>query len=193
MIIPVRITIFFLIFYLLSLACWAQDIKVYFSPNGGCQEAVISEINKAKQGIDIAMYYLSSREIAQALVKAQENKVQVRIVLDQGQEIESASKSGYLIKHGFDKIRYHLGFGLMHNKFAIIDGKSLITGSFNWTKTAEERNEENLLVISDEGTIEKYKERFNYLWNTSRPDSTNARGLEVIPSWFCTTYHLFCP
>ena len=98
-----------------------------------------------------------------------------RIVLDQGQEIEPASKSGYLIKHGFE-VRYHLGFGLMHNKFAIIDGKSLITGSFNWTLTAEERNEENLLIITDEGTIEKYKERFEYLWNTSRPDSRNARG-----------------
>ena len=79
--------------------------------------------------------------------KAEPQKnVQVRIVLDQGQEIEPASKSGYLIKHGFE-IRYHLGFGLMHNKFAIIDGKSLVTGSFNWTLTAEERNEENLLII----------------------------------------------
>ena len=121
------------------------------------------------------MYYLSSRDIAQALVQASENNVRVRIVLDQGQEIESASKSGYLIKHGIE-VRYHLGFGLMHNKFAIIDGKSLITGSFNWTLTAEERNEENLLIITDEGTIEKYKERFDYLWNTSRLDSRNAKG-----------------
>ena len=46
------------------------------------------------------MYYLSSRDIAKALVQASENNVRVRIVLDQGQEIESASKSGYLIKHG---------------------------------------------------------------------------------------------
>jgi phosphatidylserine/phosphatidylglycerophosphate/cardiolipin synthase-like enzyme len=181
----------FFIFYLAANLCGAENIKVYFSPNGGCQQAVISEIRKALQTIDIAMYYLSSREIAQALVKAQENNVRVRIVLDQGQEIESASKSGYLIKHGFD-IRYHLGFGLMHNKFAIIDGKTLITGSFNWTLTAEERNEENLLIITDEATIEKYEDRFNYLWDTSRIDSRNARGLEVFPSWFCTTFHIFC-
>jgi len=178
-------------FLLAANLSFAENIKVYFSPNGGCQQAVVSAIKKAEQRIDIAMYYLSSREIAQALVKARENNVRVRIVLDQGQEIESASKSGYLIKHGFD-IRYHLGFGLMHNKFAIIDGKQLITGSFNWTLTAEERNEENLLVITDEGTIEKYEERFDYLWNTSRIDSRNARGLEVFPSWFCTTFHLFC-
>ena len=137
------------------------------------------------------MYYLSSRDIAKALVNARENNVRVRIVLDQSQEIESASKSGYLVRHGFE-IRYHLGFGLMHNKFAIIDGKSLITGSFNWTLTAEERNEENLLIITEEETIEKYKDRFNYLWDSSRRDSRDARGLEVFPSWFCTTFHIFC-
>ena len=186
-----RKIILIFIFYLISCLCGAQDLKVYFSPNGGCQQAVISEIRKATQTIDIAMYYLSSRNIAQALVKAQENHVRVRIVLDQGQEIESASKSGYLIKHGFE-IRYHLGFGLMHNKFAIIDGQSLITGSFNWTLTAEERNEENLLIIADPGTIKKYQERFDYLWNTSRLDSRNARGLDAFPAWFCSTFHLFC-
>lgn len=183
--------VFLLIFSLFASACWGQSIQVYFSPNGGCQEAVISEIRKASQSIDIAMYYLSSKEIAQALVKAQENNVRVRIVLDQGQEIESASKSGYLVKHGFD-LRYHLGFGLMHNKFAIIDGKSLITGSFNWTLTAQERNEENLLVISDQATIEKYKQRFEYLWTTSRPDSRNAKLPQAIPAWTCSSFHLFC-
>ncbi len=181
----------FCIFFLATSLGRAQNIDVYFSPNGGCQQAVISEIRKATQTIDIAMYYLSSREIAQALVRAHDNNVRVRIVLDQGQEIESASKSGYLIKHGF-QIRYHLGFGLMHNKFAIIDGKSMITGSFNWTLTAEERNEENLLVISDRKTIEKYEGRFDYLWNTSRLDSRNAKGLDAFPAWFCSTYHLFC-
>ena len=181
----------FLIFYQAASLCVAQPIKVYFSPNGGCQQAVIAEIRKATQTIDIAMYYLSSRDIAQALAQASQNNVRVRIVLDQGQEIESASKSGYLIKHRV-KVRYHLGFGLMHNKFAVFDGKSLITGSFNWTLTAEERNEENLLIITDEETIEKYEERFNYLWNTSRLDSRNARGLDVFPAWFCATFHLFC-
>ncbi len=181
----------FFIFYSGPWLCRGQEILVYFSPNGGCQQAVVSQIRKAAQSIDIAMYYLSSGDIARALVKARENNVRVRIVLDQGQEIEPASKSGYLVKHGFE-IRYHLGFGLMHNKFAIIDGKSLITGSFNWTLTAEERNEENLLIITDAGTIEKYEERFNYLWDTSRVDSRNARGFEVFPSWFCTTFHLLC-
>ena len=183
--------ILFFIFYLLTSLCMAQGIKVYFSPNGGCQKAVIAEIRKATQTIDIAMYYLTSRDIAQALVRAQENNVRVRIVLDQGQEIEHASKSGYLVKHGLE-IKYHMGFGLMHNKFAIIDGKSLITGSFNWTRTAEEKNEENLLIITDQETLKEYEERFNYLWNNSRLDSRNVKGADAFPGWFCGTFHLFC-
>jgi phosphatidylserine/phosphatidylglycerophosphate/cardiolipin synthase-like enzyme len=137
------------------------------------------------------MYYLSSGKIARALVDARGRGVSLRIVLDQSQEIESSSKSGYLIKHGFD-IKYHLGFGLMHNKFAVIDSRVLITGSFNWTRTAEEKNEENLLIIRDQQTIEKYTERFEYLWNTSRLDLRNAKSFDVLPAWFCTTFHAFC-
>ena len=143
------------------------DSKVYFSPNGGCQEAVITEFSKAKKSIDVAMYYLTAREIAQELVKAQERKVVVRVVLDDGQESQRYSKSRYLIKQGIG-VRYHIGTGIMHNKFAVIDGKTLLTGSFNWTPTANEKNEENLLVMTDKKIVQKYVERFEYLWKGSR-------------------------
>ena len=143
------------------------DTQVYFSPNGGCQDAIISEISKAQKTIDIAMYYLTSREIAQELVKAKDRNVRVRIVLDQSQETQTYSKSRYLIKRGFE-VKYHTGSGLMHNKFAIIDGKVLITGSFNWTPTADQKNEENLLIMTDSELIKKYRERFEYLWDRSR-------------------------
>jgi len=104
------------------------DIKVYFSPNGGCQEAVIREISKAQKSIDIAMYSFTTRDVAQALVEAKNRNVKVRIVLDKAQKNEHYSKSRYLISKGFD-VKYHLGKGLMHNKFAVIDGTVLLTGS----------------------------------------------------------------
>ncbi|MDE2222505.1 MAG: phospholipase D family protein, partial [Candidatus Omnitrophica bacterium] len=172
--------------------CLAQECQVYFSPNGGCVQAIVHEIRQATQTIDIAMYFLSSYKIARALAMAQEHHVLIRIVMDQHQEIESASKSGYLVRHGLE-VRYHMGFGLMHNKFAVIDGKTVITGSFNWTLSAEERNEENMLIIHDRALAGKFEERFEYLWKTSRPDTRNARGAGAVPSWFCTTFHIFCP
>lgn len=187
-----RTIVLWLVLSALPLSLALAAIEVHFSPNGGCQEAVVHEIRKASQTIDIAMYYLTSRDIAKALVEAMENHVRVRIVMDQSQEIEASSKSGYLIKHGLE-IRYHLGFGLMHNKFAVIDGKSLLTGSFNWTRTAEEKNEENMLIITGEPSlIGAYERRFAYLWETSRPDSRNVRGVQAVPAWFCTTWRVFC-
>ncbi|MCX5712662.1 MAG: phospholipase D-like domain-containing protein, partial [Candidatus Omnitrophica bacterium] len=93
--------------------------------------------------------------------------VKARIVLDVSQETQEYSKSRFLIKQGFE-VKYYTGQGLMHNKFAIIDGKVLITGSFNWTPTADYKNEENLLIMSNKGLIKKYAERFEYLWDISR-------------------------
>ena len=162
-----KMVLFYLFFIFFLPNTLLADTKVYFSPNGGCQDAIVSQISKAQRTIDIAMYYLTSREIAQELVKAKERKVTVRIVLDQGQETQNYSKSRYLIKRGFE-VKYHIGSGIMHNKFALIDGKVLLTGSFNWTPTANEKNEENLLIITDKDLIKKYEERFEYLWKSSR-------------------------
>jgi len=162
-----RLVIFSLFLILFFPRSLFADTKVYFSPNGGCQEAVIKEISHAQKTIDIAMYFLTAREAAQELVKAQGRKVVVRVVLDDGQESQRYSKSRYLIKQGIG-VRYHIGTGIMHNKFAVIDGKVLLTGSFNWTPTANEKNEENLLVMDDKKLVQKYVERFEYLWKGSR-------------------------
>lgn len=155
------LTIFF------SASAVLADPQVYFSPQGGCQQAVISEISKSTQFIDIAMYYLTSRRIARALIEAKRRHVQIRVVLDKSQEYEKHSKSRYLLKNGID-IRFHLGAGLMHNKFAIIDGNRLVTGSFNWTATAENLNEENLLIIDNEALVKEYEKRFQHLIENSR-------------------------
>ena len=155
-----------LFFLFTSSSLVYADTEVYFSPNGGCQQAVLTEINKAQKTIDIAMYELTSREIAQALVEAKEKKVKIRIVLDKGQGNGIYSKSTYLIRKGVD-VKYHLGLGLMHNKFTVIDDQVLLTGSFNWTASAEKKNAENLLVITDKEVIEKYVKQFKNLWAES--------------------------
>jgi len=150
---------------------------VHFSPKGGCQEAIVGQIDNAQKTIDIAMYYLTSREIAQALVRAKDRGVQIRILLDKSQETQKYSKSRYLIKRGF-AVKYHTGYGLMHNKYAVIDNAVLITGSFNWTPTADQKNEENLIVITDPGVVKKFAERFEYLWKNGRVGEVKAKQSE---------------
>ena len=146
---------------------FADETNVYFSPKGGCQKAILYELNKAQKNIDVAMYYFTSREIAQELVNAKNRGAKVRLLLDKSQETQDYSKSRYLINKGFE-VKYYTGQGLMHNKFVVIDDKVLITGSFNWTPTADWTNEENLLILTDERLIKKYAQRFEYLWKIGR-------------------------
>lgn len=172
-----QLIVFWVVVMALSIICsvFAEPTKVLFSPNGGCQEAIISEISKAEKTIDIAMYYLTSREIAQELVKVKEKGVVIRVFLDQSQEHAKYAKSRYLAKRGIE-IRFYVGDGLMHNKFAVIDDKALITGSFNWTATAQEKNQENLLIIKNSNLIKDYSKRFKILWGKGRKSKILDKG-----------------
>jgi HKD family nuclease len=149
------------------------SIQVFFSPNGGAKEAILKELSDAKTNIDVAMYILTDRELSKTLVSAKERGVKVRVLLDNksAEEIQY-SKHHFLNEkkvdvkldnlHKSHKDKYN---GIMHNKFAIIDNKILITGSFNWTPSAEELNNENLLIIKDsKELISKFENEFLKLW-----------------------------
>ena len=156
-----------LAYLLIPLSLFAGGTKVLFSPNGECQQAIVDEINAASSRIDIAMYNLTSREIAQALIAAKERGVAIRIFLDQEEANSKYSKGRYLAQNGLS-IRCYQGEGLMHNKFAVIDNRVLITGSFNWTPTAERKNQENLLIMTDKDLIKQFSNRFELLWRSGR-------------------------
>ncbi len=151
------------------------ETQVYFSPNAGSQEAVVKEINKAEKSIDVAMYAITSREIAQALLKAKARGLKVKVDLDKSQITERYSKSRYLIAKGVD-VKFHLGPGLMHDKFAVLDGHVVITGSFNWTAAADKKNMENLLIITDKGLAQKFAKEFKHLWAQSGQGEINVKA-----------------
>lgn len=147
----------------LCLPCFAE-IRIFFSPNGGATKEIAMQIDKAKNHIDIAIYSLTSEPIAEAIIRAKERQIKIRILMDKQQVGGRNSKYQYFLDNEIDVIR-DIHTGLMHNKIAVIDGKILFTGSFNWTRSAEVRNEENLLEFIDEAEIiEIYQERLNYLW-----------------------------
>jgi hypothetical protein len=153
------------------------SIEAFFSPNGGAREAILKELKEAQSTIDVAMYILTDRELSKALTSAEEKGVNVRILLDG----KSAEEIGYSKHHFLSERKVavklddtHKSYGdkyegIMHNKFAIIDNKVLITGSYNWTHSAEELNNENLLIIKDaEELISKFEDEFLKLWNRSK-------------------------
>ena len=140
-------------------------IELYFSLYDDPESIIIKNIDNAKEFINIAMYTFTDREIAQAILRAKDRGVDIKIYLDRSQVNAKYSKSRYFINNGIEGIRISSNNYIMHNKFAVIDNEIVITGSYNWTASAGERNDENLLVIDDKNIIKKYQNQFNNLWN----------------------------
>jgi Phosphatidylserine/phosphatidylglycerophosphate/cardiolipin synthases and related enzymes len=135
-------------------------INVYFSPLGSATEAVVRELGNAKQEILVQAYSFTSAPIAKALVDAHKRGVKVTVVLDRSQRSTKYSSADFVNNAGIPTY-IDAKHAIAHNKIMIIDGATLITGSFNFTKAAEEKNAENLLVIKgDTELVKKYLANF---------------------------------
>ena len=122
------------------------DIRVFFSPMGGCTSAIVSEINQAQRQILVQAYSFTSEPIAAACIEAHKRGVSVYAVLDRSQETEQYSAADLLVNSGITTV-IDAQHAIAHNKVILIDGLTLITGSFNFTSNAEKSNAENLLII----------------------------------------------
>jgi phosphatidylserine/phosphatidylglycerophosphate/cardiolipin synthase-like enzyme len=141
----------------------SNSIRIHFCPEDRCGDAVVSAIKSAKKSTYVAMYSFTNRDIAYAIADASKNGIDVKMYLNSDQRGEKYSKAGFLKKKGVP-VRFHEHNGLMHNKFAVIDDNIVITGSFNWTASADKRNDENLLFINNKEAAEAYKKKFDKLW-----------------------------
>lgn len=134
--------------------------EVYFSPHGGATEAIIREIDSAGSEILVQAYSFTSVPIARALLAAKKRGVAVEVVLDKSQRKERHSTADYLRETGIP-VWMDDRHAIAHSKIMIIDRQTLVTGSFNFTKAAEEKNAENLLVIKgNKQLIDIYRENF---------------------------------
>lgn len=151
----------------------SAKVAVYFSPRGGAQEAVIREVDASKQSILIQAYSFTSAPIAKALMEAQKRGVKVEAVLDKSNETARYTSATFLQNAGA-KVLIDFKPAIAHSKIMLIDlgtpTATLITGSFNFTKAAQERNAENLLVIKEAPELLKtYEAHFRARAALSRP------------------------
>jgi phosphatidylserine/phosphatidylglycerophosphate/cardiolipin synthase-like enzyme len=161
-----KLTIIALIIIILTLSLFLSSLaktEVYFSLSDNPQRAIIKKINQAEAFINIAMYIFTDKEIALPLINAQKRGVKVRVYLDKSQIESSYSVSRLLVQRGI-KVKISTNNYIMHHKFAIIDNCLLLTGSYNWTFSANKRNDENLMVIDDPEIIEIFQNQFINLW-----------------------------
>ena len=155
--------VFTLIFLLVALltGCERHDVsipqgvQVFFSPNGGCTKAVVDVLATATNSVYVQAYSFTSAGIARALIDAHQRKVKVQVILDDSQRTEKYSEADFLEHYGLPPL-IDARHAIAHNKIIVVDGSIVITGSFNFTKGAEEKNAENLLVINDPVLARKY-------------------------------------
>jgi phosphatidylserine/phosphatidylglycerophosphate/cardiolipin synthase-like enzyme len=136
----------FVIRWLLNWLFTPPSVDAHFSPEGGCTNAVVNELLHARHEILVQAYSFSSKPIAEALIAAKKRGVRVELLLDHSNEQEQYSDLHWFIEAGLEPM-IDAKHAIAHNKVMIVDRKTLITGSFNFTHQAEASNAENLLVL----------------------------------------------
>lgn len=144
-------------------------VKVFFSPKGGCLKGIIKEIDMGTREILVLAYSFSSIPIRNALINAQKRGVKVEIIFDSDEQIEQKYKTAKVLLKGGVSVYIDDNHTSAHNKVIIIDRETVVTGSFNFTFAAENKNAENVLVIKSKALAELYAENwFAHLKHSSK-------------------------
>jgi phosphatidylserine/phosphatidylglycerophosphate/cardiolipin synthase-like enzyme len=138
----------------------------YFSPNGGCTEAIVKAIDAASTEIRVQAYVFTSADIANALIRAQQRKppVKVYLLIDKNHDTKKNDQTLRLIQADIETRIEDYGSGIAHDKVVIIDKRKVITGSFNYTVAAEQLNGENLLVLQQPQLTARYLDNWEKHW-----------------------------
>jgi phosphatidylserine/phosphatidylglycerophosphate/cardiolipin synthase-like enzyme len=145
--------------YAVDLTLHKSPSQVCFSPNGGCTETIVNQIEAAKSEILVQAYSFTSAPIAKAPVNAHKRGVKVEAILDKSQKSERYTSATFISNAGIPTYidSKHV---IAHNKIMIIDKETVVTGSFNFTKAAEEKNAENLLITRNKDLAKIYMENW---------------------------------
>ena len=159
-----KIFFYALLYYCLTVQTAHPVVEIAFTPSKVCEEKIIELINNSHNSIDVAVYSINNQRIIDALYRARQRDVFIRILTDKLQASGKYSKVEEMHSNGLN-IRVHTKNKIEHNKFAVFDGKSASTGSFNWTNSATSKNSENCLFLINEPDYAKiYQQRFEELW-----------------------------
>jgi phosphatidylserine/phosphatidylglycerophosphate/cardiolipin synthase-like enzyme len=132
-----------------------QGVEVYFSPHGGATEAVVNALEHATNSVLVQAFSFTSAPIARALIDARRRGVKVQVLLDKSQRTEKYSEADFLKHEGVPPM-IDGQHAIAHNKIMVLDDYLVLTGSFNFTRAAEDNNAENLLILNDPVLAKKY-------------------------------------
>ena len=153
------------------------EADVYFSPNGGAENAIVKSIGEAKKEVLVQAFLFSNKPITEALVAAHKRGVAVKVIVDKTMEHHRHNTVPDILKARIPTFVDNK-HRTAHNKVMVIDMGTVITGSFNFIQSAEKSNAENLLVVRSAAMAKTYKEN----WETHLSHSIRVTKETIVPS-----------
>jgi len=145
----------------------SDSLEIYFSPEDDFEQRLIQLIEDANISIDFLAFAFTNEKISDALKTKFNEGVKIRGVFDKKQNngfLKRYSKYNTLLSHGLD-VKLDGNRQTMHNKVFIIDGKTVVTGSYNFTVKANKQNNENIIIIHNKEFTYHYLEEFETIWS----------------------------
>jgi len=165
--------------------CTVQSYFVSPEVDGTIEAAIIHAIDGAKQSLDLALFSFTDDELGSAVVRAARRGVTVRAILGFGQDTVWGGEYGKLTSAGITVV-IATSTGLFHHKFAVVDGNLVITGSYDWSDTADKENYENEVFIycsvltAAQTAAERYTNEFNRLWTAFRAETGSTSAGQAV-------------
>jgi len=143
-----------------------EVLGVCFSRTMDCSSLIGYWISRANESIHIMIYGFTLDYLSEALIDAVKRGVEVEVVIEKESAYWRGSEYERLLQAGVD-VKLDGNPYIMHHKVAIIDGKIVITGSYNWTWSAENRNDENVIILMSRSLAKSYEKEFQRVWSTA--------------------------
>lgn len=146
--------------------------EVCFSPDDRCDLKLLKLLDGAQTSIDIAIFDLNLPALVQLLL-LKSKTMRLRVVADRRQAKGNYSRISELVDAGLP-VRFGRQRGIFHHKFVIVDGKTLETGSFNFTRHASQANQENQLYLTSPEILARYRAQFEHMWMEAKPAASEG-------------------
>jgi phosphatidylserine/phosphatidylglycerophosphate/cardiolipin synthase-like enzyme len=151
-----------------SLVKSPEDQEVCFSPEERCDLKLLKFVDSAKTSLEIAIYDINLGKLVEHIIQ-KSKQIPVRMVVDRNQAKGGHSAVPKLIEAGVSlRFGTQRGSGIMHNKFVVVDGRMMETGSFNQTSHAAFFNNENQIYLTNSKVVDRYKKRFEQIWERGK-------------------------
>lgn len=140
------------------------EVECYFAPEDGVEEEILAELDEANESIDCMAFVLTSKPLSKAMAAKMADGVRVRGLFETRGAGSKYSRDEYLAERGAE-IHMDTNPKTMHHKVIIIDGRAVVTGSYNFSASAEKKNDENVLIIHSPAVAAHYTKEFERLMN----------------------------